>query len=201
MTEGLCGFGSRARGVMADVRGSTAVEFAIVGAPFVLMIFSIIELALYFMVQVTLDNASAIAARELRTGQVVADGASDSAGENTFLNLVCSNMSWLQTQCASGVGNNGVPYLVIDVRPLSSYGGLSNAPVAELNGQMNTANFCYYSGSAGSAVEMRTFYRWQLFTPFQPGLQTFSNGIAELQATNVFQVEPNGQTNPGSKTC
>ena len=191
-----------ARRGLLDRRGTTAIEFAIVGAPFVLLIFSIIELALYFMVQVTLDNATALAARQLRTGQIVADGGSDAAGEKSFLQAICSNMSWLQSQCTSGTAGGGVtPYLVIDVRPLSSYSAGSGVPPAILNGQMNSANFCYYSGSAGNAVEMRAFYRWQLFTPFQPGLQTFANGIAELQSTEVFQVEPNGQTNPSATQC
>ena len=63
------------------------------------------------------------------------------------------------------------------------------------------ATACYYSGNAGSAVEMRAFYRWQLLTPFLTSLQTFAGGVAELQSAEVFQVEPNGQVNPGAKTC
>ena len=190
-----------ARRGAADRGGATALEFAMVAAPFLLMLFSIIELGLYFMVQVTLDSAADVAARQMRTGQTVADGKSDSNGQTNFLKAICSNMSWLQGQCLSGVGGNGTPYLVVDVRPLTSYSNGSGVPPAELNGSMNTSAFCFYSGGAGTAVEMRAFYRWQLFTPFQPGLQTFSNGIAELQSTEVFQVEPNGQTNPSASSC
>ena len=189
-----------ARRGVADRSGATALEFAMIAAPFILMLFSIIELGLYFMVQVTLDNAADIAARELRTGQIVADGTSDTNGETSFLKAICSNMSWLQGQCTSNIGGS-TPYLVIDVRPLTSYSNGSGVPPAELNGAMNTAAFCFYSGSAGAAVEMRAFYRWQLFTPYQLGLQTFSNGVAELQSTEVFQVEPNGQTNPSASQC
>ena len=190
-----------ARRGVADRGGATALEFAMVAAPFLLMLFSIIELGLYFMVQVTLDSAADLAARQLRTGQTVADGTSDTNGETNFLKAICSNMSWLQSQCLSGVGGTGTPYLVVDVRPLASYSNGSGVPPAELNGAMNTSAFCFYSGSAGTAVEMRAFYRWQLFTPYQPGLQTFSNGIAELQSTEVFQVEPNGQTNSSTTSC
>ena len=75
-------------------------------------------------------------------------------------------------------------------------------PTMANNGVMNSANFCYYSGSAGAAVEMRAFYRWQMIIPaLMQSLQTFSGGIAELQSTEVFQVEPNGQTNPAATTC
>ncbi len=188
---------------LRDRRGATAVEFAIIASPFIFMIFAIIQLALYFMVQVTLDNAVAIAARQLRTGQSVADGTNDTSGEAAFKTSVCNNMSWLQSQCQSGVANtSGLQYLVLDVRTLGSgYSGASSAPPMTSNGAMNTSSFCYYSGGAGSAVEMRAFYRWQLVSPIlAQGLQTFS-GVAELQSTEVFQVEPNGQTNPSTATC
>ena len=192
----------RVQGGLRDRRGATAVEFAIIATPFVFMIFAVIQLALYFMVQVTLDNAVSIAARQLRTGQYVADGTTDTSGEASFKTLICNNMSWLQSQCQSGVANtSGLQYLVIDVRTLGTYNGASTAPAMTSNGAMNTSKFCYYSGNAGSAVEMRAFYRWQLLSSIlAQGLQTFS-GIAELQSTEVFQVEPNGQTNGSSATC
>ena len=194
--------GRRLARSLRDRSGATALEFAIVGAPFILAIFAIIELAVYFMVQVTLDNATAAAARQLRTGQIVADGNSDTGGKTAFLQAVCNNMSWLQTQCNSGVNNStGIVYLAVDVRPLSSFSSASGAPPAVQNGALNTSNFCYYSGNAGSAVEMRAFYRWQLLTPFLTSLQTFAGGVAELRSTEVFQVEPNGQVNPGTTQC
>lgn len=200
-------FGERAfrrvRAGLQDRRGATAVEFAIIAAPFIFMIFCIIEVAIFFMVQVTLDNATSLAARQLRTGQVVADGNTDTSGKQAFMTAVCANMSWLQNQCQSGVTNGtGLQYLVVDVRPLGTYSTGSSAPAMTSNGAMNTSNFCFYSGSAGSAVEMRTFYRWQLLTPYlMQAMQTFAGGVAELTSTEVFQVEPNGQTNPGATPC
>ncbi len=173
-----------------------------IGAPFFFMIFAIVQLALYFMIQVTLDNATATAARQLRTGQVVADGVSDTAAEKTFMTAVCNNMSWLSSQCQSGVNTpSGMQYLVIDVRPLGTYASTPGAPT--LNGGGTTpANTCFYSGSAGSAVEMRAYYRWQMISPvLMTGLQTFTGGVAELKSTEVFQVEPNGQVNPSTSQC
>ncbi len=188
---------------LGDRRGATAVEFAIVGAPFLFMIFAIIQLALYFMVQVTLDNATSIAARELRTGQVVADGVSDTAGEATFMqNAVCANMSWLSSQCGSGVTTpSGLQYLVIDVRPLGTYASTPGTPTLN-SGGTKPADTCFYSGSAGAAVEMRAYYRWQMVIPeLMTSLQTFSGGVAELKSAEVFQVEPNGQVNSSASTC
>ena len=186
----------------SDRRGATAVEFAIIATPFIFMIFCIIEVGIYFMVQVTLDNATSAAARELRTGQVVADGSSDTAGKQAFMTAVCNNMSWLQAQCQSGVSSTtGTQYLVVDVRQLGAYSTTPGNPTLSSSGGQASGN-CYYSGSAGSAVEMRAYYRWQLLTPYlMQAMQTFAGGIAELQSTEVFQVEPDGQTNPSSTTC
>lgn len=162
--------------------------------PFAFMIFAIIQLALHFMVQVTLDNATAIAARQLRTGAVVADGSSDTSGEQSFAKSVCSNMSWLQTQCSSG------STLVVDVRPLGSYSSTAASPTISSSGAASGA--CYYSGGAGAAVELRAYYRWQMVAPvLMQALQTYSNGVSEIQATEVFQVEPNGQSNSSATQC
>ena len=180
----------------ADRRGATAVEFAIIGAPFFFMIFAIIQLALYFMVQVTLDNATAIAARQLRTGYTIADGTGDTTGQKAFTTAVCNNMSWLATQCNSA---GSTPYLVVDVRPLGTYSNNPGAPTVNAAGP--AAGTCFYSGGAGSAVEMRAYYRWQMISPvLMSSLQTFAGGIAELKSTEVFQIEPNGQVNPTPTT-
>jgi Flp pilus assembly protein TadG len=186
-----------ARAALCDRRGAAAVEFAMVAAPFFFMIFAIIQLALYFMVQVTLDNAVAVAARQLRTGQIVAQSTSDTADKSTLMTLVCSNMSWLQGQCQGGASNGGsTQYLTIDVRPLGAYS--SNSPTPSSSGGAATGT-CFNSGGAGTPVEFRAFYRWKLVSPILMGnLQTFSSGVAELQSTEVFQIEPNGQTNSSS---
>ena len=130
-----------------------------------------------------------MAARELRTGHdasgnpVMADGSSDTAGKQAFVNYICSNMSWLQNQCAAN--------LTIDVQTLTSY---SRSPQHKS---------CFYSGSAGSAVELRTYYNWQMYTQaLMSSLQSASTpGTSQIRSTEVFQVEPNGQTNPASTQC
>jgi Flp pilus assembly protein TadG len=168
-----------------DRRGATAVEFAMVGLPFMFMIFALIQLALYFMVQVTLDNATAAAARQLRTGVTVADGASDTSAKKSFASSICSNMNWLQSQCSSN--------LTVDVRPLSGgYGsGLSSQPMGA----------CFYSGGAGSAVELRSQYNWTLPTAILAQSLAGGGGTAQIQSTEVFQVEPDGQSSNSAAQC
>jgi Flp pilus assembly protein TadG len=171
----------------ADRRGATAVEFAMVGMPFMFLIFAVIQVALYFVVQLTLDNATSLAARQLKTGQVQADGSNDTAGKQQFVTAICSNMNWLQSQCASNI--------TVDVRPLGS--GFNSAPSSQPMGS------CYYSGSAGSAVELRSQYNWHTFTSFlASALQGGSGaGTTTVMSTEVFQVEPDGQTNASTTQC
>ena len=59
-----------ARAGAGTSRGFTAVEFAIVAMPFLLLLFGIISVCLYFFTNFTIENASWQAARAIRTGQL-----------------------------------------------------------------------------------------------------------------------------------
>ncbi len=50
-------------------KGTTAVEFAFIGMPFFVLLFSIVEASLYFFAGQVLENAVSDAARMVRTGQ------------------------------------------------------------------------------------------------------------------------------------
>src|ERR1700730_8357794 len=53
-----------------DESGATAVEFAIVALPFVMLLFGVMTICLYFFTYFSLENATWDAARAIRTGQV-----------------------------------------------------------------------------------------------------------------------------------
>ena len=55
---------------LRDSRGTTAIEFAMVALPFVLLLFGLLSVSLYFFTTFTLENAVWQAARAIRTGQV-----------------------------------------------------------------------------------------------------------------------------------
>jgi Flp pilus assembly protein TadG len=73
-------------------RGATAVEFALVAGPFVLLIFAVIDVG-----------------RTIRTGQVQTTGGTAA----TFKTAVCARMSWLGSGCNSA--------LSVDVRTYADY--------------------------------------------------------------------------------
>jgi Flp pilus assembly protein TadG len=90
-----------------DDDGAAAVEFAFVIIPFLILLFSIIELGLTFLVSITLENALMTVDRRIRTGDMQATTS------DQFRNAVCDQMSWLSSSCASSI--------TLDVRVLPSF--------------------------------------------------------------------------------
>src|SRR5262245_1464059 len=79
--------------------GATAVEFALVAIPFLMLVFAIIELGLVYLVSLTLENAVIDVGRQIRTGQVQTSGGT----ATTFKSSVCAKMSWLGSKCSTNL--------------------------------------------------------------------------------------------------
>lgn len=154
--------------------GATAVEFAFVAIPFLLLVFAIIELGLVFLVSLTLENAVMDVGRTIRTGQVQTSGGNAAS----FKTAVCNKMNWLGSKCAAN--------LQIDVRVFSDYSsGNTSAATGAVPTTMN-----WNPGAAGSIVLVRAYYTWPLVTPLmQTGLQN-SGGKRIVYAATAFTNEP-----------
>ena len=164
----------------ADNQAAAAVEFALIAAPLIFMICACIELAMVFLVDVTLDNATTIASRTIRTGSVT----SSNTTQAQFKQAICDNMGWLSASCPSS--------LTIDVRTYNTFSAVATAPSPVVNGAWDKTNPVQYSTGSGSQIQMvRAYYDWPLFTPIlNGGLSTLSNGDALLSAIVVFRNEP-----------
>ena len=162
-----------------DSRGATALEFALVAPPFFFMIFAIFELALVYLVSVTLDNATQQAARQIRTGQSQSSGTYTSA---MFVSAVCANMGWLQSTCNTS--------LFVDSETKASFGA-SNPSSPVQGGTWTPGNLKFDMGGPGSIVILHTYFQWKLITPvLYGGLQTLPGGISVVSATTTFRNEP-----------
>jgi Flp pilus assembly protein TadG len=158
-------------------QGATAVEFAFVAIPFLLLVFAIIELGLVFLVSLTLENAVIDTGRTIRTGQVQTTGGTAA----TFKTAVCAKMSWLGANCSGA--------LSIDVRTYSDYA--TTTTNANSGTVPTTLNF--NPGVSGSIVLVRAYYTWPLITPLlKTGLQT-ANGKRIIYAATAFTNEPYDQ--------
>lgn len=75
--------------LVKDEGGATAIEFAILGLPFLALLFGIIELAVVFFISSTTQHALETVAREIRTGEFQTSGG----GAAEFKTQICSAMA------------------------------------------------------------------------------------------------------------
>ncbi len=182
-----------------DRRGATAVEFSLVALPLLFLLFAIMELGLIFVMSLNLSNATTTLARQLRVGELVASGAAATSSNGVQLDLadfksaICSRLSLVPLSTC-------VNQLQVDVRVLTSYQNQS-IPNPRSGKSFNTTGFCFYSGTAGSVVEIRTYYPWSIFTPVilnalaNTTSLTTSSGTSTgnwftVSSTSVFKNEP-----------
>jgi len=142
------------RHFIKDREGVTAIEFALVGAPFLYLLCVIFETGLMLFSEYIIENGVSRASRMIRTGQVQIDGISKSQ----FKDEICGKLADF-LDCA----NN----LHVDVRKFSTFSGIS-LPSAyngdELSADVTTASK-FEPGVALDVVVVRVYYEWQLFVP------------------------------------
>jgi Flp pilus assembly protein TadG len=167
------------RALAASRGGATAVEFAIVCLPFLVLLFSILELGMIFMASTTIESGAVAAARQIRIGQLQSSGANNAAG---FKNLVCGDISWIS---ASDCQAN----LSVDVRTFSSFAAVNVTPPIAHNA-IDQSQLTFNSGGPCQIVLVRVFYPWTLITPvLEPGLPNLGPNQRLLATAIAFRNE------------
>jgi len=160
-----------------QTKGATVIEFGLVALPFFALLFMIFETALVFFASQALDGSITRAARMIRTGQVQAQGLSESG----FKDLVCADTPAI-FDCAGG--------LKVDVRSFPNFGAIALPAMVDGNGDLAN-NFEFQPGAASEVVVVRAYYPWMLITPSQlSGLSTMSGNKRLLSASAAFRNEP-----------
>jgi len=161
-------------------KGATAVEFALIAAPFFFLLFAMLEITLVFFVSITVEHATMEAARNIRTGEAQTAGLSS----GDFLAEVCSEMNAL-IPCAGNV--------YIDVRTFEDFDAVDMTSPID-NEELNNGSFSYNAGEAGDIVVVQVFYVWQLNTPMiSTVFANLSGNRRLLTATAAFRNEPFGE--------
>jgi Flp pilus assembly pilin Flp len=159
-----------------DECGATAVEFALVGIPFVLVVIGIIEMGLMFTSQSLLEASTAQAARQVRTGAVQQGG-----GEQLFIDELCDFSSAL-IPCES---------LQYQVVPMDSFGDAQDFPDAVFDEDGNLEDQQFDAGGVSDVVMIRTAYMYPIKTPMFRLMLTNTNGDKRaMLSTIVLQTEP-----------
>ncbi len=159
--------------------GVVAVEFALIAAPFFILVFGLLEIALIFFMTTTLDYGVAQASRQIRTGEL----QSKAAVQNDFAQLVCGNLFNL-LDCSNR--------LHIDVQRYEDFVASDAGDTLPLNNDGTLRNnFQYNPGGPSEIVLVQIYYEWKLITPVMSvALKNMSEGKRLLHSTAVFRNEP-----------
>jgi Flp pilus assembly protein TadG len=156
---------------------SAAIEFAVVAAPFLALLFAIMETALMFLASQTLETAAQNSGRLILTGQAQNQGYS----MVSFQNAVCGKL-------ASFFNCNNI---LIDVRTAPNFSS-ANTSLPIQNGQLQN-NFTFSPGNPGDIVIVRLMYQWPVFVSLlglSNALSNMSGNSNLLMATAAFRNEP-----------
>jgi Flp pilus assembly protein TadG len=171
--------GNRFAAFARDSEGATAVEFALVGAPFLAILVALVQSFLVFFAQEHLESVVRQSARLVMTGQV----QNQQLNQAAFQQQVCNQVVILFS--CSG--------LMVDMQVANSW---SNANTAlptltyDANGNVNNT-WQFTPGNAGDIVVLRVMYTWPVFLgPLGFTLSNLSNGNRLIMASAAFQNEP-----------
>jgi Flp pilus assembly protein TadG len=172
---------ARGRGFLRDERGTTAIEFAILGVPFFALLGAILETAYVFLAGQILDTAVQDAARYIRTGQ--AQNASYNVGN--FRTAICNELYGL-FDCTK---------LLINIQPVSDF---SSATVTSPLPTNCTPSSCYWAipevytpGTGSDIILVRVYYKWPtILTLGGFTLQNTGANSRLLGSVRVFRNEP-----------
>ena len=167
----------KTRRFVTDKNGATAVEFALIAAPFFALLFAILEVALVFFGGALLDQAVEDVSRDIRTGEIT----NRNTTQQDFHDLICEGIT-LVMDC-----NN----LTIDVRPINDFAAFDFTVPLTAEGELDGASFTFDSGDTEERVMVRAFYEWQLLGPrLINGMSNMSNNRIMMTSTTAFRNEP-----------
>lgn len=156
--------------------GSSAVEFALVSLPFMLLLLATFETLIVFFASSNLEGATNETARLIRTGQVQANGTT----EAQFTQLICDELV-MAVDCPTN--------LRVDVRVFNNFNNVNFPDPVQADGTFQT-NFTFQPGVAGDIVLVRAFYSWPIVGPGQIGLSNMAGDKRLLASSFAFRNEP-----------
>ncbi len=155
--------------------GAAAVEFALVVAPFLAMLFAIMETALVFFAGQTLETAAADSARLILTGQAQTGGVSQSSFKT---DKVCPLIYGI-FDCAN---------IGVDVQTYASFAQANMSKPVDAQGNLLNN---YQTGGPCAIVVARLLYQFPVYVDLLGfNLSDMGGGKRLLVATSVFRNEP-----------
>jgi Flp pilus assembly protein TadG len=163
-----------------DVSGVTAIEFAMVATPFLMLLFGIVAVGLFFFTTFTLEHAVEQASRLLRTGQAQTSAMTT----DQFKTEICSRAPGF-VDCTSK--------LRVSVEKFNEWTQITaaNTPKCLDAGGNLTSATTYNTPVAGEIALVWVCYEWDLAAkiPYL-NLGNMGSGARLIQVAATFRVEP-----------
>jgi Flp pilus assembly protein TadG len=156
--------------------GTTAVEFAIVAAPFIALLMAILQVGVVFFAQQVLQTATNQAARLIMTGQAQTG------------NMTAAQFQ--QTICTDATSLFNCSGIFVNVQTFSTFSGVSMTNPVQ-NGTFSNSNLQYTPGGSGDIVVAQVFYQWPVYLgPLGFNISNLNNNKLLLVGTAAFRNEP-----------
>jgi Flp pilus assembly protein TadG len=166
------------RRLLQQQDGAAAIEFGLVAAPFLALVFAIIETAVVFFAGQALETAAADSARLIMTGQAQTQGFDQAK----YKEAVCGKIYGL-FNCIGG--------LYVDVQKYTNFASINTSLPVDANGNLKTSSFGYQPGGPGDIVVVRLMYQWPVYVSLLGlNLSDMSGGKRLLLTTVAFRNEP-----------
>ncbi|WP_252805438.1 TadE/TadG family type IV pilus assembly protein [Rhizobium sp. L1K21] len=179
--------------------GATAVEFAILIVPFLMVLFATMETFLAFTAEHLAANAVDTLARKVRTGEITfgMNRPATDMTEAQFRQAFCDEVSIIircsPTEAASP------QKLYIDFEQVASFGAIqTDIPRinSDNNSDLDTSAFSFSPGNSAAINSLRVYYRWEITTdlirPFISNLKPAGETVPSqflIVATTAFRNE------------
>jgi len=162
---------------VAHREANATVEFGLLAVPFMAALFAILQTALVFFAEQSLETAAAKSARLIFTGQAQTSGWTAAQ----FKSEVCNQIQSI-FNCANGV--------YVDVETYASFSAVDTGlPVS--GGSLDTSALGYNPGGPGDIVMLRLYYQYPVYVNLLGfNLGNLNGGYNLFAATAVFKNEP-----------
>jgi Flp pilus assembly protein TadG len=198
MVSGLAGSGwarrARARVLRLvgrcrrDESGATAIEFAIVALPFLMLLFGIMSVCLFYFANFSIENAVWLASRSIRTGQMQTSqgaysGATTDADRKALFKKAMCALAPTFTDCLSKA--------VVIVQSNANFASISEPSCTSGGSLISDGSAAFNPGSGSSVVLVTVCYPWKWggkLPLFKMG--NLKDGSLLMQASVSFRSEP-----------
>jgi Flp pilus assembly protein TadG len=180
------------RSLTRNEDGTTAVEFALIGGPFIMMLLGIMAICIYFFTILEVENAVWQGSRDLRVGNYQqnlgiyninpANPNYNNLMKTAFKNQICSYMR--------GVLDRQNKMRII-VQTYAGFGSIVQPSCTQANGEL-VADSSINAGGANSIVLITGCMSWKMVED-SPWFWRFGNmpdGSHLIQTSYVFRTEP-----------